>query len=162
MKAVTLMLFFLLSLANSCNNSKNEIELTPKNHLTQNQLKTLSQRNNTINNTNTPIHTTSLDSIDIGGGDPLPPCPDSSFTDCCPTLKYLTFKDGLKGLVLELLDEDGNVIQTFTSKDLSVGKNGDLILKLGKLKASLCNGKNKLRVSSKNRKTYHVYFPKRR
>ncbi|RLJ61860.1 hypothetical protein CLV86_2253 [Lacinutrix venerupis] len=155
MKAAILALFFLFTLANSCkNDDKESIKLSEQNHLTEAQLFTLHKKNSDERYENT----TSLDSIPIGGGDPLPPCPDSSYTDCCPTLRYVTFKKGTKNITIILLDENNKEVQKFTESDLETNKDGSLIFSLKKLKASICNGENKLKVKSGNKRPYVVKF----
>ncbi|MDX1271183.1 hypothetical protein [Bizionia paragorgiae] len=156
MKAAIYSIIFLFSLINSCNEtgSKDTITLSSSNHLTEKQLYTLHVMNSDERSTNVMVN----DSIAIGGGDPLPPCPDSSFTDCCPSLKYLSFIKGTQNIKIILVDSNGNTVQTFHTSDLTKTKDGTLIFSLDKLKASICSGQNKLIVSTDDKVPYDVMF----
>ncbi|WP_289046604.1 hypothetical protein [uncultured Olleya sp.] len=157
MKAVIISLCTLFLLANSCNdNNKTETDLSEKNTLTERQLYTIHLQNTDERSTNI----TTNDSIAIGGGDPLPPCPDSSFTDCCPSVKYISFNKDTKNIKIVLLDNKDNPIQTFTTDDLMTLQDSTLVFQIKKMKSSICDGKNKLQVTTNNKKPYNVMFKK--
>ena len=157
MKAVIISLCTLFLLANSCNNNnKAEIDLSEQNTLTERQLYTIHIQNTDQRST----YTATNDSIAIGGGDPLPPCPDSSFTDCCPSVKYISFDKDTKNIKIILLDNKDNPIQTFTADDLTTLEDSTLVFPVNKMKSSICDGTNKLQVTTNNKKHYNVMFKK--